>query len=69
MSKIVPFIEKGAAVTLSRNDVDYVITEYGIAALKGHTLEERAKALIQIAHPKFRDSLMDEWKLRFQNAG
>ena len=65
ISKIVPFLEKGTPVTTSRNDVDYVVTEYGIAKLKGHTLAERAKALIAIAHPKFRDELMEEWKKRF----
>lgn len=65
ISKIVPFFEKGTPVTTSRNDVDYVVTEYGIAKLKGHTLAERAKALIAIAHPKFRDELMEEWNKRF----
>ena len=40
-----------------RNDVDYIITEYGIAHLKGKTLRERAKLLIEIAHPKFREEL------------
>lgn len=66
VSKIVPFLDAGAAVTTSRNDVDYVVTEYGIAKLKGHTLAERAKALISIAHPKFRDELRAEWNKRFQ---
>ncbi len=66
ISKIVPFLEKGTPVTTSRNDVDYVVTEYGIAKLKGHTLAERAKALIAIAHPKFREELTAEWNKRFQ---
>ncbi len=66
ISKIVPFLEKGTPVTTSRNDVDYVVTEYGIAPLKGRSLAERAKALIRIAHPKFRDELTAEWKRRFQ---
>ena len=65
ISKIVPFIDEGASVTTSRNDVDYVVTEYGIANLKGRTLRERAEALIRIAHPKFREELTKEYKRRF----
>jgi len=56
-SRIVPFLDKGSSVTSLRHDIDYVVTEYGIAFLRGKTLNERAKALIQIAHPKFRDWL------------
>ena len=56
-SRIVPFLNKGSSVTSLRHDIDYVVTEYGIAFLRGKTLNERAKALIQIAHPKFRDWL------------
>lgn len=59
-SKIVPILTPGAAVTLSRNDVDMVVTEYGVAELKGTNLKERALALIQIAHPKFREELFEE---------
>ena len=59
-SKIVPFLKPGAAVTLSRNDVEYVVTEYGCVSLKGLTVAERAVALISIAHPKFRDELSAE---------
>ena len=66
ISKIVPFLDKGAAVTTSRNDIDYVITEYGIAHLKGKTLRERAKLLIEIAHPDFRPQLIEEFEQRFQ---
>ena len=65
ISRIVPFIDQGAAVTTSRNDVHYVITEYGIALLKGKTLKDRAKALIKIAHPKFREELKQEYERRF----
>lgn len=65
VSKIVPFIAEGAAVTTSRNDVDYVVTEFGAAKLKGKTLKERALSLIAIAHPDFRDSLMVEFNKRF----
>lgn len=65
ISRIVPFLTKGSAVTTSRNDVHYVITEYGIADLRGKTLKERAKALIDIAHPKFREELEEEFNNRF----
>jgi len=57
ISKIVPSLTKGAAVTLSRNDVDYVVTEYGVAALRGTPLRERVKRLIAVAHPDFRQML------------
>lgn len=56
-SKIVPCLHEGAVVTTSRNDVDYVVTEYGIAWLRGLNIAERAEALINIAHPAFRDEL------------
>ena len=65
-SKIVPLLDEGAAVTTSRTDVDYIVTEYGVAALKGRTLRERAKALIQIAHPDFREGLALEYEKRFK---
>ena len=64
-SKIVALLDEGAAVTTSRNDVDYVVTEYGIAHLKGETLRERARQLINIAHPDFRDELKVEFEKRF----
>ncbi len=57
VSKIVPQLKPGAAVSLSRNDVDYVVTEYGVAALRGIPIRERVERLIAIAHPKFRDEL------------
>ncbi len=57
ISKIVATFGEGACVTTSRNDVHYVVTEYGIADLRGKTSRERAKALIDIAHPKFRETL------------
>ena len=65
ISKITPYITHGAAVTTSRNDVDYVITEHGIAPLKGKTLQQRARNLIAIAHPSFRDELKEEFEKRF----
>lgn len=67
ISKITPYIDNGAAVTTSRNDVDYIITEYGIAELKGKSLRQRAKNLINIAHPNFRDELKAEFEKRFKS--
>lgn len=64
ISKIVPSLVPGAVVTTSKNDVDYIVTEYGIAHLRGHSLSERASALISIAHPDFRDQLAFEAKKR-----
>ena len=65
ISKIVPLIDEGAAVTTSRYDVNYVVTEYGIAQLKGKTLRERARELIKIAHPDFREGLIKVYEERF----
>lgn len=64
-SKIVPLLDEGSAVTTSRNDIDYVVTEFGIASLKGKTLRQRAKALIEIADPRFKPSLITEFEKRF----
>jgi acetyl-CoA hydrolase len=58
-SKIVPTLKEGAGVVTSRGDVHYVVTEYGIADLFGKTIQERARALIEIAHPAFRDELTE----------
>ena len=66
ISKIVPLLDVGAVVTTSRTDVDYIVTEYGIAHLKGKTLRDRARALINIAHPNFRPVLIEEWEKRFK---
>ena len=65
VSKIVCLLDEGAAVTTSRTDVDYVVTEYGIAHLKGLTLRERSLALINIAHPDFRPQLQQAHVKRF----
>ena len=65
ISKIVPFLAEGAAVTTSRCDVDYVVTEHGIAQLHGHTLRDRARQLISIAAPEFREELKREYQRRF----
>lgn len=59
-SKIVPFLAPGAVVSTSRNDVDYVVTEYGIAWLRGLNVKGRVKALVGIAHPSFRNWLEEE---------
>nr|WP_315988764.1 acetyl-CoA hydrolase/transferase C-terminal domain-containing protein [Desulforamulus aquiferis] len=61
-SKIVPMLESGSVVSLSRNDVDYVVTEYGIAKLRGKTYRQRAEALTAIAHPDHRDGLTEAAK-------
>lgn len=60
ISKIVSTLKPGAAVTLSRNDVDFIVTEYGAVKLKGRSIRERVELLISIAHPKFRDILRQE---------
>jgi len=65
-SKIVPLIAEGAAVTTSRYDVHYIVTEYGIADLKGQTLKERARRLIKIAHPDFRPELIEYFENKFK---
>ncbi|MCK9441078.1 MAG: GNAT family N-acetyltransferase [Methanothrix sp.] len=60
ISRIVPSLQEGTGVTLTRGDVHYVVTEYGIAYLHGKNIRERAMDLIAIAHPKFRPWLIDE---------
>jgi acyl-CoA hydrolase/ribosomal protein S18 acetylase RimI-like enzyme len=62
LSRIVPFLKEGAGVTLHRGDVQYVVTEYGIAYLQGKNVRERAMELIAISHPKFRPWLIEEAK-------
>lgn len=57
VSRISPTLRPGAVVTTGKNDVDCIVTEYGIAKLRGKTLSERTKALIAIAHPSFREEL------------
>ena len=55
--RIVPHLQLGAGVVTTRGDVHYVVTEFGVAPLYGKTLRQRARALIDIAHPQFRASL------------
>ncbi len=57
LSRVVPILAPGAGVVTSRGDVDFVVTEYGAAQLHGRSIRERARSLINIAHPKFRDEL------------
>ncbi|MBN2398438.1 MAG: GNAT family N-acetyltransferase, partial [Deltaproteobacteria bacterium] len=62
VSRIVPFLDSGAGVTLNRGDIHYVVTEYGIAFIHGKNIRERAMSLIAIAHPRFRPELIEEAK-------
>lgn len=62
VSRIVPILKPGAGVVTTRGDVHYVVTEFGIAYLHGKTIRERALALINVAHPKYRQWLLDEAK-------
>ncbi|MGA9100298.1 MAG: GNAT family N-acetyltransferase [Methanotrichaceae archaeon] len=64
VSRIVPILQEGAGVTLTRGDVHYVVTEYGIAYLYGKNIRERAMDLIAIAHPKFRPWLIEAARKR-----
>jgi acyl-CoA hydrolase len=57
ISRITPMLDPGAGVVTSRGLIRYVVTEYGVAYLHGKSIRERAKALIEIAHPKFREDL------------
>jgi len=60
--RIVPTLRHGAGVVTTRAHIHYVITEYGVADLYGRTLNERAKALISIAHPDDREELARQWR-------
>ncbi|HCF50355.1 MAG TPA: 4-hydroxybutyrate CoA-transferase [Syntrophomonas sp.] len=59
-SRIVSVLTRGSAVTTSRHDVEYVVTEYGIAALKTKTVKQRIEALVNIAHPDFRAEIRND---------
>ena len=63
-SRIVSQIQQGAGVVTTRADVHYVVTEYGVAYLHGKNLRQRAEALIQIAHPRFREELTEQLRQR-----
>jgi acyl-CoA hydrolase/GNAT superfamily N-acetyltransferase len=60
VSRIVPFLSEGAGASLIRGDIEYVVTEYGIAYINGKSIRERAMELINVAHPKFRPWLIEE---------
>jgi 4-hydroxybutyrate CoA-transferase len=62
VSRIVPLLPEGTVVTIQRNCAQYVVTEYGIANLKGKSLRQRAEELIRVAHPDFRGELKKEAK-------
>lgn len=64
VSRIVPHLSEGAGVATTRGDVNFVITEYGIAELQGRSIYQRVMELAQIAHPKFREELIDAAKQR-----
>ena len=66
ISRITPFINHGASVTTTRAHVHYVVTEYGVAYLFGKNLRQRARALINIAHPDHRERLEEEAVKRFR---
>ena len=59
VSRILPMLPEGAVVTVPRTMVDYVVTEHGIAHLRGKTIKERAGELIAVAHPDFQTELKD----------
>lgn len=60
ISRIVPTLTAGSGVVTSRGHVHYVVTEYGVASLRGKSIRERALELIRVAHPKFRAGLLEE---------
>jgi acyl-CoA hydrolase/RimJ/RimL family protein N-acetyltransferase len=64
VSRIVPVLSEGAGAATTRGDVDFVVTEYGIAELKGKSIYQRVMELAQISHPKFREELIDVAKKR-----
>ena len=59
-STILAQLPLGSKITLGRNDIDYVVTEYGVAHLKGKSIRDRVDAMISIAHPKFRDEIREK---------
>ena len=61
LSRIVPRLDEGATVTTTRTDIHYIVTEYGIADMRGKSVHQRAEALINIAHPDFRSDLKKEF--------
>jgi 4-hydroxybutyrate CoA-transferase len=60
VSRITAELKPGAGIVTTRGDVHFVVTEYGVADLWGRTISERARSLIAIAHPRFKDNLESE---------
>ena len=60
-NKIVPFLKQGAGVVTSRAQVDYIVTEYGVAKLAGKTIKARVEAMANVAHPNFREQILKEY--------
>jgi acyl-CoA hydrolase len=67
VSRIVPFLKQGAGIVTTRGDIHWLVTEYGKINLFGMNMEQRAKAIIKLAHPDFREELEKEWFKRFKN--
>ena len=65
VSKITTALQPGAKVSISRNDIDTVVTEFGVAVLKGKTVPERIREMVRVAHPKFREELTAEARRLF----
>jgi len=68
VSRIVPFLKQGAGVVTTRGHVHWIVTEYGVVNLFGKNLKQRAKALIQLAHPDHREMLERDYFNRFEKA-
>jgi acyl-CoA hydrolase len=62
ISRIVPVLSPGTHVSTSKNDINYVVTEFGVAQLRGKSARQRASELIGIAHPHFRAELTEQAK-------
>jgi acyl-CoA hydrolase len=60
VSRIRATLTPGSMVTTSKNTVDHIVTEHGVAEMRGRSLSQRARALISVAHPRFRDELATE---------
>lgn len=65
ISRIVPSIKQGAGVVTTRAHVHYVVTEFGVASLRGKSVRERALELIRVAHPKFREGLLKDVRQQY----
>ena len=61
ISRIRPSLSAESVCSIARGDIDIVVTEYGVARLRGTDLEQRARALVEIASPRFRDDLAEQW--------